>query len=318
MPNFSRRRLLQAGLLLGAGQRMAWAAEPALRVWRYKGLASSFMDLAGQGDLPYPVQWADIAGGSIVIEALASDHLDYAYMSEIPPVFAAASKAPIKLIAVVKGDANETRLVVRKDAGIAQVSDLKGKRVSFVRGTNTQCYLLNLLAHQGLSLADVVPVPMPMQDALFAFRSGHIDALVAGGISGLQAETLMDGQLVPGTEGFYAGNYLIATNEAALADPLRRARIADYLQRERATWAWVQGHADAWATRSAKLTGIDRQLYLQQFQRRSQPAQLVPIDDAAIASQQQVADLFYANQLLRQAVDVRPLWRDDFHHLLNS
>ncbi|QKZ04804.1 ABC transporter substrate-binding protein [Pseudomonas eucalypticola] len=319
MSHFSRRRVLQAGLALGAGclAGRAMATGPGLRVWRYKGLVPSFLDLAGQGNLPYPVQWADIAGGSIVIEALASDHLDYAYMSEIPPVFAAAANAPIKLIAVVRGDANETRLVVNKAAGIQHIRDLRGKRVSFVRGTNTQAFLLNLLQRNGLALTDVVPVPMPMQDALIAFQNGHIDALVAGGISGLRAATMMDGEMLEGTAGYYAGNYLIATNDAALADPVRRARIGDFLQRERATWAWIQAHPDAWADRSAQLTGISRELYLQQFHQRSQPAEVVAVDDTAIASQQHVADLFHDQQLIRRAVDVRPLWRHDFNQLLS-
>ncbi|WP_237142510.1 hypothetical protein [Pseudomonas azotoformans] len=70
--------------------------------------------------------------------------------------------------------------------------------------------------------------------------------------------------------------------------------------------------------RSEALTGIDRALYLRQFQQRSRPARLVGTDADTLHSQQQVADLFYQNHLIRQRVDARPLWRDDFNPILNS
>lgn len=322
MQHISRRRLLGAGATLCAGGWLGGspllAAEAPLRVWRYKGLAASFLDLAGQDRTPYPLQWVDTAGGNIVLEALRSGDLDYAYMSEIPPVFAQAAGSPLALIASFEGDANDTGVVVKRRSGIRQVADLKGKSISYVRATNNHYFLLDLLRQNSLTLRDITPVPMPMQEALTAFRSGHVDAVVVGGISALQAESSMDGLLLPDTRQYGSSNYVIATTAKALDDPGRHGRIADFLQRERATWAWVQDHPQAWAERSQALTGIDQALYLRQAERRSRPARLTAFSDAAVSAQQRVADVFFSSGLLPASVDVRPLWRNDFSSLLNS
>ncbi|TFY84645.1 ABC transporter substrate-binding protein [Pseudomonas kairouanensis] len=320
MHSLSRRQLLLAGGVLAAGSllgRQAQAAEP-LRVWRYKGTAASFMADAGQADTPYPVEWVDVSGGNLVLEALSSGHLDYAFMSEIPPIFASIAKVPIALVALYQGDQNDTSLVVKKASGIRTVQDLKGKTISYVRATNTHYFVLNMLAQNGLSLADVKAVPLPMQDALTAFRNGHVDAIATGGISALQATSQMDGELLADVSRYYSGNYVIATTKQVLADPQRRSQVGDFLRREQATWAWVNAHPERWAERSEALTGIDRALYLRQFQQRSRPGRLLGFDAAAISSQQQVADLFYQNHLISQSVDATPLWRDDFNPILNS
>eukprot|EP01038_Epipyxis_sp_PR26KG_P003024 gene3024-biopygen2226 len=157
-----------------------------------------------------------------------------------------------------------------------------------------------------------------MQDALTAFRNGHVDAIATGGISALQATSLMDGERLSDVSRYYSGNYVIATTQPVLADPRRRSQVGDFLRREQATWAWVNAHPERWAERSEALTGIDRTLYLRQFQQRSQPGRLVGIDAGAIASQQQVADLFHANHLISQSIDARELWRVDFNPILNS
>lgn len=309
--------VLAGGLLASAvTPRVAMASEP-LRVWRYKGSAASFIELAGQADTPYPVQWVDIAGGNIVLEALRSGSLDYTQMSEVPPIFASLAQVPLAVVALLPGDRQDLGLVVGAGTGIARVAELKGRSVSYVRGTNTQFYLIDLLRRHGLSLADIKPVPMPMQEALIAFRSGHLDALVAGGISALQATQEQQGVRLENDSPF-VGNTVIAARQGALDDPARRAQIADFLRRERATWAWAAANPEAWAQRSSELTGISAALYLRQFRERRQPLRLEPINEAAIASAQQVADSFYDNKLIRQRVDVRPLWRDDFKSILEA
>lgn len=319
MAVLTRRRLLAGSAALAAGcllrPALAGTSGP-LRVWRYKGSAASFMAMAGQADTPYPVEWVNIAGGNIVLEALSSGSLDYTQMSEVPPIFASIAQVPLAVVAVLPGSRQDLGLVVGSDSGISHVADLKGRSVSFVRGTNTQYYLIDLLNRHGLSLKDIRPVPMPMQEALIAFRSGHVDALVAGGISALQA-TQQQGVRLENDSPF-VGNTLIAARRGALEDPDKRAQIADFLRRERATWAWVAQHPEAWAEHIAQQTGISAELYLRQFRERGRPVSLEPISEPAIASAQQVADTFFDNRLIRQRVDIRPLWRDDFKPFLEA
>jgi len=320
MVALNRRQLLaaSAGALLGGllAPVNAWAATPALRVWRYKGSAATFMALAGQLDTPYPIEWVDIGGGNLVLEALNSDSLDYVSMSEIPPIFASIAKVPIALVATIPGDVRDIGIVVKNGSGIQDVADLKGKKISYVRATNTHYFLLRLLQQHGLALADVQPIPMPMQESLIAFRSGHVDALIGGGISVLQAEMAGGTQLQDVSD--YVGNTIIATTQKVLQDASRQAQVVDFLRREQATWAWVEKHPEAWAQSNEQLTGIAADLYLKQLRQRGTPQRLGPVTEQAITDQQKVADTFFENRLIRQPVDVRPLWRTDFTQFLDT
>ena len=322
--HLSRRALLRnAGLLAAAAALPGWpqahaGSAEALRVWRYKGMIAYYLDEAGQANPPYPLEYVDIAGGNLVLEALTSGSLDYSFMSEIPPIFASAAKAPLTLIASYSGDNNKAGIVVKRGSGIATIADLKGKRVSYVRATNTHYLVLNMLKRNGLSLRDIQPVPLPAQDALTAFQNGHIDALVTAGVNAIYAEAYLDGVLLQNAEGYYSGNYLIATTRQALEKPGKRRAIGDFLQREKAAWEWIEHHPEQWAARSETLTGIPRQLYLRQFEQRSQPARLRPVSEQAIAAQQQVADLFHESGLIGERVDVRPLWDPEFSALLSG
>lgn len=319
--HLNRRRFLRhsavLGLSAGAAPALAGSGE-ALRVWRYKGQAASFLADAGQASTPYPVEWVDIPGGAMVLEAFASASLDYAFMSPVLPLFASAAGNPLVLIASYQGEQNRSVLIVKRDSGIRTLADLKGKRISFVRATDTHYLVLNLLRDNGLSLADIQARPMPARDALVAFQNGHLDAIVAGGIGALQALTQMDGQVLDEASRYQCGNYLIATSARVLEQPGKQAQIADFLERERATWDWVERNPEAWAGRNEALTGISRTLYLQQFNQRQRPCRLLPVSEENIAAQQRIADLFHDSGLLRQPLTVRDFWDRRFTSLLSG
>ena len=319
--SISRRTFLRhsaiAGLAVGLAPALARADE-ALRVWRYKGQAASFLADAGQAQTPYPLHWVDVPGGAMVLEAFASNSLDYAFMSPVLPLFASVAGNPLVLIASYQGEQNRSSVIVKRGSGIASIADLKGKRVSFVRATDTHYLILNLLRDNGLTLADIQARPMPARDALVAFQNGHLDAIVAGGIGALQAQTAMDGVALADASPYHCGNYLIATTAQALQQPGKQAAIRDFLQREKATWDWVEHNPHEWAARNQALTGISSDLYLQQFAQGQQPCRLLPVSEADIVAQQHIADLFHDSGLIRQAVDVRGFWDDRFTPLLSG
>lgn len=319
--DISRRTFLRrsaiAGLAAGLAPTLANAGE-ALRVWRYKGLAASFLADAGQAATPYPLEWVDVPGGAMVLEAFASKSLDYAFMSPVLPVFASAAGNPLVLIASYQGEQNRSSLIVKRDSGIQSIADLKGKRVSFVRATDTHYLVLNLLHDHQLTLADIQARAMPARDALVAFQNGHLDAIVAGGIGALQAQTGMDGVVLAEASGYHCGNYLIATTANVLQTPGKQAAIRDFLQREKAIWDWVEHNPQAWAERNEALTGISRELYLQQFNQRERPCRLLPVGEDDIRAQQRIADLFHDSGLIRQPLQVRSFWDDRFNPLLSG
>jgi sulfonate transport system substrate-binding protein len=318
--DISRRTLLAGGaaaalVLSGCGRSNAAGAlsDVTLSVWRYKNTAGNFMAAAGQADTPYTVRYVDLPGGPLVLNAFAANALDYSYMSEIPPVFALQSGTPLKLIANHKGDLNNSGVLVGSRSSAKRFEDLRGRTIAYTPNTNNHYYLLKLLDAHGMALSDVQAIGLPSNDANAAFLRGHVEANVAGGIAALLAETQLGGRwLIRSVKGLYSGNFCIAAHPDALADPLKREAIRDYIRREQATWRWIDRNPERWARISGQLSSLPPDLYLRLAREKSQPGIIVPPSRAGIEDQQTVADELARHSLVDKRYDVSGLWRGGF------
>lgn len=314
---------LGAGLGLGAGGLWPQAAHAAkvdfsgvsLQAASYKGQTSYFFDDAGVADTPYKVNYAEFAGGNLIVEAIAGGSIDYGSMSEIPPIFAVNANTPLRIIGVLRADVNNQVTLVPKDSTITDPAQLKGKRVGYVRSTTSHYFLLRLLRDHGLAWRDIQPIALSPQDGLVAFQSGRLDAWVVYGLVVQVAQT-QGARVLRTALGYLSGNYLVTAHARAIADPAKRAAIADYLLRERTALNWINNNPQAWARKIARLTGAAESLFLEQYRQRSEPASLIAVSDAAIKSQQQVADTFFDHGVLGRRLDVAPLWDRSFDTVL--
>lgn len=69
-------------------------------------------------------------------------------------------------------------LVVRSDAEIKRVSDLKGKRIALMRpGSGSYSLFWVLSHHYGLQASDFTALPMSSQEAFQALETGKVDAM---------------------------------------------------------------------------------------------------------------------------------------------
>jgi sulfonate transport system substrate-binding protein len=326
----ARRQFLRRGARLGAGAGLAallggWSnagraaavqlRDATLRVGTYKGGDSYYFNEAGVANIPYKTSLAEFAAGNLIVEALSADSLDFGSMSEIPPIFAAAGGAPLKVIAVLRGDVNNQVVLVPKNSAITGPAQFKGKRIGYARSTTSHYFLLKLLKENGLGFKDIEPVALAPQDALAAFQSGQLDAWV---IYGLVVELAKNqgARVLRTADGYLSGNYVVSASSKAIADPLRHAAIGDYLQRLAKVYDWINRNPQPWAAKSGQIAGVPAQLFLNQVKQRSQPYKLTAVDDAAIRSQQQVADVFADAGLLARRIDVTPIWDRSFAHYL--
>jgi sulfonate transport system substrate-binding protein len=58
--------------------------------------------------------------------------------------------------------------------------------------------------------------------------------------------------------------------------------------------------------------GVNKAVFLDMCNNRSQALRIVAVEDQVIASQQEVADLFFDTGLVSERLDVRRLWDRDF------
>lgn len=320
-PVFQRASVPRRTFLAGAGAALlagcAGKAKPAaLRVAiTGRGESDSRLIFKSAGIEPdFPIQYSEFESGHLVVEALNSGAIDFGGMSEIPPVFAAASTIQSFLqIAVYHGDVNNQVVLVPRGSKLRSLADLKGKRVGYVRATTTQYFLIRMLESVGLAWADIEPVAMTVADGAAAFGNGSLDAWAIYGFPIQRAMATQGARILRTALGFLSGNYVVSAHRDAIADPVRAEWIGRYLQLTQQGYAWTTANRDVWAGKVAESIGVPVALVNDQFARRSDPFTLRRVTDDAIASQQGVADVFAKAGLIGRRVDMRPLWDNRFN-----
>lgn len=315
-----RTLLVGGGLLLSAcGRGVDKRKLRVSVVGKGDGDTQALLRTAGIDTPGLRVEYINFESGHLVIEAFNGRSLDYGGVSEIPPIFAAASTTQsFRQIAVAHGDVNNQVVLVPRGSTINDLAGLKGKRVGYVRATTSHYFLIRMLQSVGLNWADITPVAMSVADGAAAFSSGRLDAWAIYGFP-IQRAIATDGARVLRTAlGFLSGNYLVAAHVDALADPGTSELIGRYLTVTRRAYAWAAAHQDEWAAVVAKNIGVPLAYVQDQFHRKSDVYALRPVNEAAIASQQAVADVFAQAKLIPKAVDVRPLWDDRFNAIIEE
>jgi sulfonate transport system substrate-binding protein len=307
----SRRALLAAAPALLAASPVPSPGAVTLRVAQYKAGDQLVLRLAGLDDTPYRIAWSEFGSGNLMLEAINAGAIDLAYGSEIPPIFAAISGARVKIVGVIKGDVNEQVVLVPKDSPVTSISQLRGKRVGYVRATTTHFYLLRMLEEAGMSFADIQAVNLTPSDGAAAFRAGALDAWA---IYGYSVPLARDGgaRVLRTANGILSGNYLNYAAPDALADPPRRAALIDLLRRIAGAYRWIDAHHAEYGAATAAALGVPEHAIRALLDNVSQPRRLVAATDAAIDSEQRVADTFAKAGVLPRAVDVSPLWDRGF------
>ncbi|GGZ30845.1 ABC transporter substrate-binding protein [Asticcacaulis endophyticus] len=318
---FGAGALLPMGLLSACGAKPAQQASGPLRVSiTGKGESDTRLLFKAAGiETGLDLHYSEFQGGNLVVEALNGGSLDYGGMSEIPPIFALGSPIQsFRQIAVLHGDVNNQVVLVPKGSKIEKLEDLKGKRVGYVRATTSQYFLIKMLESVGLSFDDITPVALGVTDGASAFSQGALDAWAIYGFPIQRAVATEGARVLKTALGFLSGNYLVVAHVDALKNLAKVAEIRQYLGLLRQAYAWAAGHQDQWAEIVAKEIGVPLEYVRDQFANKSDNYELRPVTEAAIQSQQEVADTFTRAGVLAKPVDVRFLWDDRFNDILGA
>lgn len=314
---FTRRAILASPLAVAACGPQTADDTPRptspLRVAVYRGQVETWMAAARLPAFPFPIERAQFASGNLITEAISAGAIDLGSMSDIPPVFIARPDSPVRLVAVLQADVANQVVLVPRNSPIKTLAQLKGKRIGYVRATTSHYILLRMLAEQKLTFADITPIALAPQDGRAAFDRGDLDAWVIFGVIGWLAREA-GGRLLTNGVGRLTGNYVYAASQDAMDDANRRAAIAAYLRRVADTLAWSEANPDEAIRLVAKATTLPEAAYRAQRAERTTAPRLIPPNQAAITTQQQVADTFFKAGVIPARVDVAPLWQTNFDY----
>ncbi|MFW0792120.1 ABC transporter substrate-binding protein [Gordonia sp. CPCC 205333] len=277
----------------------------------------SLLDASGElKDLPYKIEWAAFEAGPPLLEAAAAGKVDFGGTGDVPPVFAQASRAPLKIVGTQARTKPNDFLLVPTGSGAKSIADLKGKKIAFTQGSSSHGLVLALLKKAGLSPKDITATYLSPPEALSAFTAGQVDAwavwnpFATVGIAQAHAKVISDGA------GLTTQQVYFLASDKAIADAAKKAAIADLLARIARANLWATTHASQWIPIYSKLTTLPEPVARATFDTGSGP--LVPTTDAVIAKQQNLIDLFAEAKVIPGKVTAKEFFDTGFNDAISS
>jgi sulfonate transport system substrate-binding protein len=313
--NFNRRQLLAAGvslpLSLPLGATVSRAAETkTLRVGFQKG-EPVLMAAQANNDLEtllrpqgISVSWVEFQFGPPMLEAMRVGSIDVGAVGDTPPIFAQAARADLRYIAGNR--AAPQAVLLPADSKIQTLTDLKGKKLAFGRGSSAHNFALLVLEKAGLRYDEIEPVYLSPADAGAAFERGAIDAwsiwqpYAALFANRPGVRTLTTNKQIGEQFGYIIGNGAFVRDNKALT--------ATVVQALTATAEKARADHQAVAAVLARSTGMSQDVWTRAL--ADDQFQVLPMNDQLIASQQKVADRFRAAGLVPVDIKVADIvWR---------
>lgn len=279
----------------------------------------SLLSAAGElDDVPYRIEWSEFASTPALLEAMRGGHIDLGGPGGTTgPLFEAGNGGNLKIVAAAKATGQGgSAILVRPDAAIQDVSGLKGKRVSVVKGS-AQFYELYLaLREQGLGLDDVQVLFLGNDMALASLLNGQIDAWVMWDPQTAVVQRQHGLRSIAWLSRVRQSYGVQMASPAALEDPAKRQAIEDFLGRVMRARLWANRVPEPLAQVTAEAAKIDYPSALEAVSRGT--AEYVPLDQAVADELQREADLWLELGLIRQPVQASRLLDKRFDELARN
>lgn len=253
----------------------------------------------------YKVVWTEFPSGPPLLEALNVGAIDFGNTGEAPPIFAQAAGAPIQYVAYEPPAPKGEAILVPKDSPLKSVADLKGKKVALNKGSNVHYLLVKALAKAGVKYSEIEPVFLAPADARAAFERGAVDAWViwdpfqAAAEAATGACTLADGtDIVANYQFYFSSKKFLGANPKIIDAVLAELSSVD---------DWAKGDIHAVAEQLAPSIGLS--VPVVEVALKRQAYGIKPLTDAVIADQQQVADAFFALNLIPKSIKISDVAR---------
>lgn len=120
--------------------------------------------------------FVSISAGSQVLAAIAGNSMDICNIGSSPMVVGFSQGVKMSMVYIQKYITDSECLIVKKDSGISDVKDLKGKTIGLPFNTSVHFALVAALEKAGLSPADVKLLNIKADAIQAAWNRGNIDA----------------------------------------------------------------------------------------------------------------------------------------------
>jgi sulfonate transport system substrate-binding protein len=249
----------------------------------------------------YTVDWKVFSTGTVLLEALNTNNIDFGHASDGNAVFMQSGGHPLNYLASEAPYPEGVALVTKVDSDIETIEDLKGKKVGVTRGGNQHYLLLVALEEAGISLDEVdIKYYKDAAEGLAAFTKdefdvyGTWDPYLAIVENTVDTRTILNGTNLTENRTFYFG-----TEEFLTEKPEVAKIILEELQNAN---QWANENKSEVAEILAAELGLEVAPLQLANERRTFGVE--KIDEEIIASQQHLADTFYKAGLLETEISI--------------
>ncbi len=259
------------------------------------------------GELGYKVEWKEFQDGPSLLEALNAGSIDFGRTGNTPPIFSQSSGSKLRYVAAGKSKYEGSGILVQKDSSIQSLSDLKGKKIAFSKGSSSHYLVVKALEKAGLSLKDIEPVYLTPGNARIAFEQGQVDAWAVWDPYTSSTEVSSDARLLVNGEGlttdrdFFVSSEDFAKNNSDVIDAILK-QITESMD-------WANNNHQELITLLSKALKMDTESVTKAVERRVYGVE--EISDEIIEEQQQIADLFYKLNIIPKKISVKEAVMDD-------
>jgi sulfonate transport system substrate-binding protein len=246
------------------------------------------------------VKWTEFPSGPPMLEALNAGSLDIARTGDAPPVIAQAAGTPFVYVGSSAPKNKSSALLVKKDSPIKKISDLKGKKVAFAKGSSANYLIVRILESGGLKWEDITPAYLSPADARAAFEKDSVDAWVIWDpfYAAIQAtgdvRVIRDSQGLVTNRDFYLSNKQFANQNPQIIKAIR--------EETQKVSAWADKNTNEVVDFLSPLLKIDKPVLLTVVKRRDFGFE--NFTPAIAKEQQAIADSFYKLKLIPKQIKV--------------
>jgi sulfonate transport system substrate-binding protein len=284
--------------------RIGWQKFGVLAIAKQAGALEK--RLAGKN---VKIEWSEFNSGPPLLEALGAGAVDFGPTGDVPPLFAQTAGGNLLYVGTYRPPAGFHGILVKKDAPIQSLADLKGRKVAYKRGSSAHAFAFKALATVGLTPADVESVDLPPPDAAAAFKNGSIDAWAIWDPFYAVAEADPETRVLVTSEGIVdAWGFFLGNGDFVAAHPEIVVELIDELAK---VGAAAQKDIDGSTKALSALTGVKPEITRVTLERAgSDLGQVATVTDEAVNHQQQLADDFHAWGVLPKKLTISDIvWR---------
>jgi len=237
-------------------------------------------------------------------EALVAKELEYVVYAGFAGVLSKANSIDHTLISVARWGAS-WKLLVRNGSGIEKLSDLKGKKVSYMRGASPHMYLLKVLNEAGLTFNDVEAINANLPEGLAGLASNTIDAAVVS--AGYEKKLVQEGtakvihvQFNADKEIYFEPTVFIARTDFHKANPEVAVAIEKAFLKAR---DWMKEDPDRFFKLTSEKTGNPLEIVLETANYDINSLIPLNLDDVYINSLKDILFFLKENELTKGTID---------------